>query len=320
MFSFHKPKVYRSTAGCCICKAKSSRWVVCPIGFFQSKNSESNENNRTPTHFQLPLHGLEEVRDRLHPMLPAGGAPTRRDLQCMCAPRQAFQTPAAGQQPPLGSCRRRPYRARAKVHDKIQETQGRSRGGRESIRNHDREVQQTLQEDKEEGKNVQEGDKLNWRIIGRLTSIADGVAAQRRVRRNCDLRQKVLQLRDAFQPEATEGGCQAASETEESVSHQEPSLARKPLQPLRRCRERRAVEPAPNLLRDRLRVCRTTIDYRRRVILQALHSACIDQASGASHTAEGLRDSSPPAESSHGDQEAPALPETTRTSIRHIVW
>lgn len=25
MFSFHKPKVYRSTQGCCICKAKSSR-------------------------------------------------------------------------------------------------------------------------------------------------------------------------------------------------------------------------------------------------------------------------------------------------------
>lgn len=24
MFSFHKPKVYRSTQGCCICKAKSS--------------------------------------------------------------------------------------------------------------------------------------------------------------------------------------------------------------------------------------------------------------------------------------------------------
>lgn len=24
MFSFHKPKVYRSTSGCCICKAKSS--------------------------------------------------------------------------------------------------------------------------------------------------------------------------------------------------------------------------------------------------------------------------------------------------------
>lgn len=27
MFSFHKPKVYRSTTGCCICKAKSSRYV-----------------------------------------------------------------------------------------------------------------------------------------------------------------------------------------------------------------------------------------------------------------------------------------------------
>lgn len=24
MFSFHRPKVYRSTQGCCICKAKSS--------------------------------------------------------------------------------------------------------------------------------------------------------------------------------------------------------------------------------------------------------------------------------------------------------
>ena len=30
--SFHKPKVFRSTAGCCICKAKSSRWVcVLPL-------------------------------------------------------------------------------------------------------------------------------------------------------------------------------------------------------------------------------------------------------------------------------------------------
>lgn len=35
MFSFHKPKVYRSTTGCCICKAKSSRWAFfCPFSFF----------------------------------------------------------------------------------------------------------------------------------------------------------------------------------------------------------------------------------------------------------------------------------------------
>lgn len=41
MFSFHKPKVYRSTAGCCICKAKSSRYVKC----LQKKNFYSNTQN-----------------------------------------------------------------------------------------------------------------------------------------------------------------------------------------------------------------------------------------------------------------------------------
>nr|CAD7409547.1 unnamed protein product [Timema cristinae] len=32
MFSFHKPKVYRSPTGCCICRAKSSRWTRHGIG------------------------------------------------------------------------------------------------------------------------------------------------------------------------------------------------------------------------------------------------------------------------------------------------
>lgn len=289
------------------------------VSKFKVKNSDRDEKLLCAHSFQLPLHGLKEVRDRLHPVLPARRAEAGRDLQCMCAARQALQTTAAREQPPLGACRRRSYWAWPQIHDKIQETQGRSRSRWQIIRDNDREVQQTLQEDEEEGEVVQEGDKLNWRIIGRFAAIADRVAAQRRVRRNCDLWQEVLQLRDTFQPETTESGRQAASETEESVSHQEPPLARKSLQPFCRRRQRRAVESTPNMLRNRLRVCRAPSDHRGRIVLQALHSSCGDQASGASQTAEGLRDCSPPAEPADRDQEAPALPETTRTTIRHIV-
>lgn len=37
MFSFHRPKVYRSSTGCCICKAKSSRYdwfIFCVFVFY----------------------------------------------------------------------------------------------------------------------------------------------------------------------------------------------------------------------------------------------------------------------------------------------
>jgi len=52
MFSFHKPKVYRSTAGCCICKAKSSS-----SRFTDSKKYEDDFVNC----FQLPEKRCGEV-------------------------------------------------------------------------------------------------------------------------------------------------------------------------------------------------------------------------------------------------------------------
>lgn len=47
MFSFHKPKVYRSTQGCCICKAKSSRLVCIWRGAIMTCVSECMENENT---------------------------------------------------------------------------------------------------------------------------------------------------------------------------------------------------------------------------------------------------------------------------------
>ena len=54
MFSFHKPKIYRSLAGCCICKAKSSSSRFTDSKKYEVRRPLTTAPSSVRSHFTTP--------------------------------------------------------------------------------------------------------------------------------------------------------------------------------------------------------------------------------------------------------------------------
>ena len=124
MSSYHKPRVFRSVEGCCICKAKSSRWTLHAALHVNIRGGYTEH-----LCLQLQIHWQRKVRERLLRLLQGGGERAEwGHLQRVRAHREAVAEPAPRHRQGLEPCRQLQGGAR-RQQGHIQERQEDGRQG-----------------------------------------------------------------------------------------------------------------------------------------------------------------------------------------------